>query len=61
MINIDYNGQGCKVSITGKPDAIAKEFEQLCKCLLEQGSFNVSDFVIMLAIACSENDTNKLT
>ncbi len=54
MIKIDYDGQGCKVSITGKPDAIATEFEELCKCLLEQGSFNVSDLVIMLAIACSE-------
>lgn len=64
MIKIDYDGQGCKVRITGKPDAIATEFEELCKCLLEQGSFNLSDLVIMLAIVCSEkskNDTNKLT
>ena len=60
MIKIDYDGQGCKVSITGKSDDIATEFEHLCKCLLEQGSFNVSDLVIMLAIALSENDTNKL-
>jgi hypothetical protein len=64
MIKIDYNGQGCKVRIIGKPDAIATEFEKLCECLLEQGFFNVSDLVSMLAIACSEkskNDTNKLT
>lgn len=54
MIKIDYNGQGCKVRITGKSDAIATEFEELCRCLLEQGSFNVSDLVIMLAIVCIE-------
>lgn len=54
MIKIDYNGQDCKVRITGKTGVIATEFEKLCDCLLEQGFFNVTDLVTMLAIACSE-------
>lgn len=54
MIKIEYNGKSCKISINGKPDVIATEFENLCECLLEQGFFNASDLTSMLAIACGE-------
>lgn len=61
MIKVEIIDENAKSFIKGRPKEIASEFEAICENLLEQGYFNANDLACMLALACSETSSEKVT